>query len=270
MRSLRVAIYQCRAGFIEPAERLRELGRTLDGLADAQVDVLVCPELFMTGYETGPRVADLAEPADGPFARGVAELARRCGTAVLYGFPERGDGHLFNAASCYAASGERVAHHRKLQLAPELERGFFEAGSGLTLFDLGDWRIAVLVCYDVEFPELVRACALGGATLVLAPTALRRHWHFVSRTLIPARAFENGLYLAYANYAGEAGGWDYLGESFVAGPDGSEVRGGDTETVVVAQLDPERVTRARNTLSYLVDRRTDFPPGGSRGPGAGG
>jgi predicted amidohydrolase len=115
------------------------------------------------------------------------------------------------------------ANHRKLQLPSDYERENFMRGGRLTLLDLAGWKAALLVCYDVEFPEAVRACALGGAELVVVPTALRDRWGFVANTMIPTRAFENGVFLLYANYAGSEGDWNYLGASCAIGPDGSEI-----------------------------------------------
>jgi predicted amidohydrolase len=96
---------------------------------------------------------------------------------------------------------------------------------------------------------------LAGADLIVAPTALRAEWSFVARQLIPARAFENGAFLAYANYCGEENGFVYLGESCIIGPDGREIaRAGADETLLAAVLKREEVARARERLPYLEHR----------------
>ena len=98
-----------------------------------------------------------------------------------------------------------LANHRKLQLSCNYERENFAHGGKLTLFEIGGYRLGLLVCYDVELPEAVRAYVLGGAVILVASTALCSKWHFVARRMIPTRAFENGLFLVYGNYAGEEG-----------------------------------------------------------------
>jgi predicted amidohydrolase len=65
----------------------------------------------------------------------------------------------------------------------------------------------------MEFPEIARACALQGADLIIVPTALAAEWEVVARAVVPARAFENGLFVAYANHAGEDQGYRYLGRA---------------------------------------------------------
>ena len=80
----------------------------------------------------------------------------------------------------------------------------FTPGDGLVSVTLGELKIGILICYDVEFPEAVRSLALDGAELVAVPTALIRPFAIVARTLVPARAFENQVHVAYAGLCGMA------------------------------------------------------------------
>jgi predicted amidohydrolase len=154
---------------------------------------------------------------------------------------------------CIGSEGNVLAHHRKLALPNDFERGNFAAGDAHTTFDLHGWKIAVLVCYDVEFPEAVRGCAKGGAHLVAVPTALKRQWRFVAHNIVPTRAFENGLFVAYANYCGREGDHEYLGESCFAGPTGKIVAADDQETLLVAHLAAADIAQARREITYLRD-----------------
>ncbi|MEX2297833.1 MAG: carbon-nitrogen hydrolase family protein [Dongiaceae bacterium] len=254
-RALRVAVFQYQARDEQPKDRLNRLAAALKNLGRDAVDLVVCPELFLSGYNIGSRVADLAEPPDGPFGNGIAALAREYGTAILYGYPELDNGRRHNAAACFDSSGHLIANHRKLGLPNEYERSHFACGDGFTFCEIGGWKIGVLVCYDIEFPETVRACALGGAEIVVAPTALKAEWSFVARRMIPTRAFENGVFVVYANYAGQEGAFTYLGESCVIGPDGSDLaRGGSGEEMLLATLDASLIAAARTKLPYLKDR----------------
>lgn len=253
-KPLQAAIFQYRCRDETPSARLARLDAALSAAPDG-LDLAICPELFLSGYNVGDRVAELAEAADGAFAAAAADIARKRRTALIYGCPERAGDKLHNAAICIDANGKTVAIHRKLKLPNDFERSRFTAGDAYTLFSLGDWRIAMLVCYDVEFPEAVRACAAAGANLVVVPTALKREWAFVARALVPTRAFENGLFIAYANYCGQENGFDYLGESCFAGPAGKAVAAGDDETLLVTTLDFAEAEEARRILPYLKDRR---------------
>ena len=254
--ALKVGIYQPVARDEAPAARLARLEIVLAGLGQGALDLLICPELYLSGYNIGDQVPTRAEAPDGPFAQGAAALAQRYRTALLYGYPEAADGRVFNSALCLGKAGERLANHRKLSLSGSFEKAQFVPHDGLTLFDLAGWRIAILICYDIEFPENARAAAQAGAELVAVPTALDAAWEVVARKLVPVRAFENGIFLAYANHAGVEAGLRYLGESRIVGPDGRELAtAGDAETVITAELDKARIGAARSRLPYLTDCR---------------
>lgn len=254
--TLRVAIYQYAGRDETPADRIDRLAARLAELGTGSTDLVLTPELFLSGYNIGSeRLRARAEPADGPTAAAIARLARQYGTCIAYGYPERDGGKHYNAVQCIGPDGVPLANHRKLQLPSDYERSNFARGGRLTTLTIGGWKAALLVCYDVEFPEAVRACALAGAELVIVPTALRDRWGFVAQKMVPTRAFENGVFLMYANYAGSEGDWTYLGESCVIGPDGSEVaRAGSGEEMLCATLDHGLIAPARATLPYLVDR----------------
>jgi predicted amidohydrolase len=250
MQPLHAAIYQYACCDEPPLERLARLDAALNANPDA-LDLVVCPELFLSGYNVGDRVRTLAEPRDGAFARAAADLARKRRVAMIYGYPERADGTIYNAAICIGANGRVLANHRKLVLPNDFERSHFTPGSACGLVELNGWSVALLVCYDVEFPETVRACAQRGAQLVVVPTALKKQWGVVARCVVPTRAFENGVFVAYANYCGREGAFEYLGESRFIGPTGAITSAADQETLVTARLDPADLARARRDLPYL-------------------
>ncbi|MDZ7747930.1 MAG: nitrilase-related carbon-nitrogen hydrolase [Halofilum sp. (in: g-proteobacteria)] len=252
---LPIAVYQYAARDEGPQERLGRLEAAAARAAAGGARLLVAPELFLSGYAIGD--ADLrarAEPADGPASARAGAIARAHGIALVYGYPESAGARTCNAARCIAPDGTPVANHRKVLRAGPGERARYAGGDGLTLFGLDGHTIAVLICYDVEMPEAVRAAALAGATLVAAPTALVDDHPFVARHMIPTRAFENGIYVAYANFAGEENGTRYLGESCIAGPDHRvPARAGAGEELLLATVDPTAIATARTTLPYLDD-----------------
>jgi predicted amidohydrolase len=250
--ALRAGIYQYRCRDEAPIERLKRLDEMLAS-RDGELDLVVCPELFLSGYNVGERVRQLAEPRTGSFREAASALARRRRTALVYGYPELAEDVVYNAAICIDAEGRTIAHHRKLRLPSDFERSTFSTGDAYTSFRLKGWDVAMLVCYDVEFPETVRACSTRGAQLIVAPTALRREWAFVARTVIPTRAFENGVFLAYANYCGNEGTFEYLGESCFVSPKGAVTAAGDQETLLTADLDAAEIKAARQVLPYLED-----------------
>jgi predicted amidohydrolase len=230
--------------------------RTAAAAADRGAGLVIFPEMFLTGYNIGDAVFRLAEPADGPSAAAAVQIARETGVALLYGYPEKVDGRLFNSACLINSAGEPVAHYRKTHLYGSEEKRLFEPGDSLVAAELGGLTVGILICYDVEFPEAVRLLALSGAGLIAVPTALIQPFDVVARTMVPARALENQVYVAYAGMCGSEGNMGYCGLSCIVGPDGRLLAQADTEpALMVAEIDPTAVTDGRKSNPYLADLR---------------
>jgi len=252
----RLAVAQTAAALATPAARLDWLEEALPDLQRQEVDLLLLPELFLTGYNIGDRARDWAEAATGAAAVRIAALAKRFGLAIHYGYPESADGVIYNAAQCFGPDGSVLGHHRKLAIPPGAEEMYYSAGAGCRLFAYRGLKIGTLICYDAEFGETARHLAVSGAQLILVPTALGAQWGWVARSMIPTRAYENGVFLAYANHAGSENGLDYLGASFIAAPDGIELaRAAAAPEILLADLDPTRVQKAQARLPYVRDCR---------------
>ena len=248
---MRAGVFQCDGAGLSPQARLEKLGRAIDGKG---LDLVVCPELFMSGYHVGGQLHEMAEAAGGPFAREAAVLARASKTAIVYGYPERDGATVYNSALAIGADGAVLANHRKLAIPPGSEEGWFAPGNGLTLFQLGGMTCGLLICYDAEFPEAVRAACLAGAETVIVPTALSSQWDQVADRVIPARAFENGCWLLYANHAGTENGLAYHGGSCILTPQGRDAaRAGAGEELITAMIDAQTVAAARQRLPYFRD-----------------
>ncbi|MBO9453123.1 carbon-nitrogen hydrolase family protein [Tropicibacter sp. R16_0] len=255
-RSFRLAVGQSPAELPSVRDRMDWLSSVMPGVAAEGADLLVLPELFASGYNIGEHVAARAEPADGAIAKAIAELAKTHGVAIHYGFPEAEGEVIFNSAQCIGPDGTRLGGHRKLAIPPGFEGDHFTPGTGCELFTYRGVRIATLICYDAEFPETARHVASMGAELVLVPTALGAQWEWVAHRMIPTRAYENGVFLAYANSAGSEHGMTFLGQSFIATPDGQElVRAKAEAQVIYGTLQLDKVAAAQARLPYLIDRK---------------
>ncbi|MFI1567659.1 carbon-nitrogen hydrolase family protein [Streptomyces sp. NPDC020490] len=254
---MRTALLQSsgRPGSVE--ENLEVLDEAAGRAAAAGAGLLAAPEMFLTGYAIGDDIARLAEPADGASAAAVAGIAARHGVAVVYGYPERAGEAVFNSAQLVSADGDRLAHYRKTHLFGPFERAHFTPGEQpVVQAELNGLRVGLMICYDVEFPENVRAHALAGTDLLVVPTAQMHPYQFVPESLIPVRAFENQMYVAYVNRVGQEGEFDFVGLSTLAGPDGvARTRAGRGEELVLADVDPAFLDASREANPYLTDRR---------------
>lgn len=250
--TLEIAVAQHDARLHGPDERFEWLEQAASDAAKAGSGLVVFPELYLSGYNVGQGLRDWAEPADGAFAQKVAALARKLGIAILYGYPEQTAEGIYNSAVCLDATGAMAAHHRKTILPPGIEPGYFQTGEGLTMFRLGALTLALVICYECEFPEIVRSLSAKGADAVLVCTACS--WSQVPDFLVPTRAFENGVYMVYANHAGPENGIDFPGRSCIIDPFGRELaRARAGAEVISAKLDPAVVAAAQDRLPYLRD-----------------
>jgi len=239
-----------------PANRA-QLRAAAASSAEAGAGLLVTPELFLTGYDIGDQVRELARL---DLTGMVAETAREAGIAILAGIPEPAGELLYNTAILVDERGEVLLRYRKTHLFGELDRRYFTAGDDMVvLAELHGVRIAVLICYDVEFPETVRAAAGRGAHLIAVPTAQMTPFEFVAEQVVRARAWENQVYVAYINHDGRERTLEYVGRSSIVAPSGEVLAGAvHGDQLLLATIDTDVVSRAQAQNPYLADRRSDL------------
>ena len=189
-------------------------------------ELLIFPELFLSGYQVpAEEMKCVAEERHGPSFQELSKTARESNIAVLYGYPEvdRSSGApiYYNSAQLIDRDGSSLVNYRKTHLWID-EDGYekvFEAGDSFAeVTECCGVKIGVLICFDVEYPECVRALALKGAQFVCVPTAIKYKMSnkIVPASMIPCRARENGLYVAYVNPSGDVFG----GHSISSDPNG--------------------------------------------------
>lgn len=238
-----------------------KIERALQAAVGMGASLLVTPELSLSGYALGHRFADVAQPADGEAVSRIRALSRAHQIAIVAGFPERDGPRVYNSA--VLAKPDGTFHvYRKCHLYGPAEKAVFAVSDDLpVVMTVGPLKVGLLICYDVEFPEMVRGLALAGAKLVLVPTALpagpaSRH---VSQLVVPARAMENQLFIVYADLCGQENGLVYEGRSVIAAPDGECLaRAGQDETLLFARINPGAYAVTDAETPYLADRRPDL------------
>lgn len=260
MDDLHIALWQ--TPYVDSSTEALQRLETACAQARAQgADLIVTPEMSLTGYAIGvDDIKECAEAADGALAQAVGAIAQRLGIGIVYGYPEHNPGGKpFNAVQAVGPDGTRLMNYRKTHLYGELDRAQFSAGDAApTVFDWRAWRLGLLICYDVEFPEAVRLLALQGADAVLVPTANMSGFEEVLGLLVPARACENRMYLAYVNACGTEAGLHYGGMSTVAGPGGHILTAfGTGEEMRCITLDRQALVHA-SSGSQLGARRPDL------------
>jgi len=256
---MKLAVYQGPGVSRSPGDNRETMARVARESAAKGCNLVMFPELFASGYNIGERMFDLAEPADGHTFEALAAAASENGIAILAGYPERSGDAVYNSAMLVGPDGKHLANARKSHLFGTMEKHLFAPGDALTLATLGRLRIGILICYDVEFPEAVRELVLQGAELIAVPTALMHPFDRVAQWLVPVRAFENQVFVAYANRCGREGDIEYCGLSCIIAPDGSELaRARKAEKLLIADIDPSAFAQTRSDNPYLADRRPEL------------
>jgi len=252
---LTVSCVQVASG-LEPADnraRLDELVASADGR------LVVLPEAFARDFgKPGSDVGPFAEPLDGAFASEVARVAGAHGRTVLAGMFETGPSadRPYNTLVLRGPSGE--ASYRKIHLYDSFGYRESDRLSGgapePVLVDVDGWRLGLMTCYDLRFPELGRRLVDEGAEVLVVPAAWvageRKvdHW----RTLLRARAIENTAYVVAAAQPAPR----YSGHSMVVDPLGDVLaEAGEDEETITATLRRDDLGAARRTNPSLVNRR---------------
>lgn len=256
---MQIAVWQTKPQH-DPDMALATLEATAQEATRQGADLLITPEMYLGGYNLGAdRIAALAAQSD-RLRPAVAAIARTAGLAIACGMATQTAGRVYNSALLWGADGAELARYDKTHLFGAVDKAQFSPGQTLPpVINLGDWRIGLAICYDIEFPEIARHLARQGADLIAVPTANMEPFDTVPTRLVPARAEENALCIAYANYVGQEREFTYGGLSCLCGGDGNDlVRAGRDPALLLARLSREDLTRQRDISTHVKDRRGDL------------
>ena len=274
MDPTQIAVAQLAITVAEPDANRQAAADAVAEAAAAGARLVVLPELCDSGY-----VFDAADPA--AEARGLAApaagnvtlsqwhaLAARHGLVIVGGFCELGaDGRLYNSAALVDASGTRAVY-RKAHLWDSEKLVFTPGDAVLPTVDTEVGRVAVMVCYDLEFPEWTRLAALDGADLIAAPVNWPGYsWPEGERPAevvkAQAAAAANGVFVAVADRCRTERGVSWISGSLIASPEGYMLAGpvlADRPAVLTAacSLPRARDKRVSGRNDLLADRRPEL------------
>jgi N-carbamoylputrescine amidase len=265
------------------AELVKSVRGGIDRAAAAGARIVFLPEITLLRYPAdvpgGPDTAALAEPlTDGPTFALAADAARAHGVFVhasLYELADGGDGLGFNTAILVSPAGELVARTRKMHIP--ISAGYYEDtyfrpgpsdGQPYPVYDpegLGA-RLGMPTCWDEWFPEVARSYSLGGAELVVYPTAIGSEPKFpafdtqpIWQQVIVANGINSGLFMVVPNRTGDEGALSFYGSSFISDPYGRVLVQAprDQEAVLVADLDLDQRRDWLELFPFLLTRRPD-------------
>jgi N-carbamoylputrescine amidase len=275
-REVKLGLIQMSAGD-NPAANLEKAFERIASAAKKGAQIVCLQELFRSRYfcQTENHANfKLAESIPGPTTEALGALASEHAIVIVASiFERRAAGIYHNTAVVIDADGAIAGIYRKMHIPDDplyYEKFYFTPGDlGFPSYQTRYAKVGALVCWDQWFPEGARLAALGGAEILVYPTAIgwipnepravaqqqRAAWELIQRS----HAVANGVYVAAVNRVGREGKIKFWGNSFVAGPLGEIVAqaGSEREEVVLARCDLGKIEETRQSWPFLRDRRID-------------
>ena len=230
-----------------------------------KADIYIFGEYFLSGDRCKDEFRDLAEPLSGPSIQNLKKIAKNKHCYIVFGMPTKDDkvnGLIYNTAVLIHPNGT-VNTYKKWFLptaGPFEEKIFFDQGEELPIFNTVYGKIGLLICYDLNFPELAKALTLQGAELLIcisaSPSTTRKYFE----TLLPARALENTVFVAYVNLAGNQEDLIYWAGSQVYDPLGNLIIKAQyfTESIITCDINLKELEPARARRPVLRDIRPEI------------
>jgi predicted amidohydrolase len=220
-------------------------------------ELVVFPECMNTGYlfDSADHCASLAETITGRYVKAMAELCQKYDIFIASGFTEKDEttGKIYNSALLLDKSGNLILHYQKQFLATH-DFNWFEVGiKGSPVIDTEIGRIGLLICFDGRIPEIARCLALEGADIILD---MANFFAMDQADMwVPARAFENGVWIVAATKAGVERSIYYPGGSMIVAPTGQVAARipQDLHGVVTSQITIQAASRKK-----LAGRRPEL------------
>jgi len=264
MAKISVALAQFSPKQCDKNHNIKTMEEWVEKARHRKADMVIFPELSLTGYVCRDLFYNLAEPVDGPSVKAMEKVARDNSIHVIFGMPEESGtkGVIYNSCVVIGTTGF-LGRYRKMHLPTATvfeEKRYFRPGYEPTVVNTPLGRIGLTICYDLFFPEIVRLLVADGAQLVVCVSVspgVRRDYF---ETFTKARAMENSVFLAYVNRVGIENGLQFWGGSHLLNPNGETLARAkyDVEDLVVAQVDYDELKRVRTFLPTLRDLRPDL------------
>ncbi len=262
---IKVALAQisCKRG--DKAENIRKIEREVTKAKQQGAELVIFPELSVTGYTMRDQIYELAETIPGHSTTVLEKLAKKTGTYIVFGMPELSEktqATIYNAAVLVCPQGF-IGKYRKMYLPTHSvfeEKRYFRPGYQTAVFETELGKIGLIICYDIFFPEVSRLTRLKGAQLIVCISASPATRRTFFETLTVARAIENTAFLAYVNLVGIEDGLQFWGGSRLIGPNGKTIMQAkyDEEDLVIGEINYSDIRPTEAFVPMLKDLRPEL------------
>jgi|Deesub1362B_J571_1020462.scaffolds.fasta_scaffold00005_336 predicted amidohydrolase len=235
---------------------IRKAFNSIDKLASQGAEFILLPELWTTAY--ADNIYDLAENRDSELFTQLTLKAKENNIYIMGSVPLKEGDKLYNSMHLIGPDGLIGFYHKTHLIKLMGEHKIFEAGNSVEVYNVNGYKIGMMICYDLRFPEFARTLALKGAEIIFIcaewPCKRIHHW----RSLILARAIENQVYMVACNRVG-TDKYHFCGNSLVASPKGNIlIEAGEGEKLLAVEIDLSEIVEMRKLLPLLDERRRDI------------
>jgi predicted amidohydrolase len=242
---MHIAIAQCTPHLNDKNANLTMMSHYLHQAKKQEAELVVFPELALTGYSVGEQLEMIAEDVEGPSLQVMQKLCQELEIFALVSFPEKNGSNYHISSALIQDDGSIAGVYRKTHLFGSESR-YFTPGNVWPVFSTKIGNIGVMICYDLEFPEVTRLLRLNGAELVLVNTANMEPYQKYQHVYMQSRAMENEIPLVICNRLGEEGQLKFFGHSMAVNHEGeillqlgSEEKVSTVEVSLTGARDPE-------------------------------
>ncbi|WP_151735754.1 carbon-nitrogen family hydrolase ['Paenibacillus yunnanensis' Narsing Rao et al. 2020] len=257
---MKITLLQLDITFGNPLANYAAAERAIRKAAEGQPDCILLPELWTTGYDLS-RLEEIADPDGRSVKALVSALAREYGIHIVAGsVASKGLSGITNTMYVFNRQGLPAGEYSKLHLFRLMnEHLYLQPGEAKGLFTLDQISCAGLICYDIRFPEWVRAHTVQGAEVLFVsaqwPLPRLSHW----RALLISRAIENQCYVVACNRSGADPANRFAGHSLIVDPWGEIIcEAGEGEEMLSGVIDIQLVRNVRAQIPVFADRRPEL------------
>jgi predicted amidohydrolase len=262
---IKIALAQTSSKCGDKRENLKKIEKNVTQAKKQAADLVIFPELSLTGYVVRDQIYELAETIPGPSTQIIENMARKTKTHIIFGMPELSEktqATIYNTAILVGPGGF-IGKYRKMYLPTHSvfeEKRYFRPGYQTAVFKTELGKVGLIVCYDIFFPEVSRLARLKGAQLIVCISASPSVRRTFFEILTVARAIENTVFLAYVNLVGIEDGLQFWGGSRLVGPSGKVLAQAkhDEEDLVICDVDYADVRPIEAFVPTLKDLRPEL------------
>ncbi len=252
----KVAIAQMDMISADKDKNLEKASALISKAKKNDADLICFPEYFSTGCIL-ERFNELAEAVPGNTTGILSEIAQKNKIGIIGSIIEKDGDKLYNTAIFIDHNGTLAGKNRKIHLFLK-ENDFVKKGKEHNVFNTHHDKIGTMVCYDTIFPEVARKLALKGVKIIFIPANWPNPFLSQWKLSTSARALDNQIWIVAVNRVGKDNTFTYFGTSRIIDPFGEvAVECGDSEELLVFEIDLKRSNEFKQTINFLNDIRID-------------